>query len=284
MELLRGVGPLLLAVAAALFLDRAMARRGALPPRLADPFAPDAPPRRTLALLVLAGILWVAAFAPLASLGSPPPDPSLLSIPRLFLLHGLLALALAAWYAIGYQPRRGDCDWVEAYGLRAAAPGRELAVGVGIGLAIWLSVLAVLLLLGGLIALLGGRDALPDQPPEVVLWIGGLPVWARAAVALSAGTVEEVFFRGFLQPRVGIALSTLLFALAHLGYGQPFMLVGVTLLSLCYAELARRRRSVWAPIAAHAVFDLVQLLIVVPLVLRAIDEGFTPELAAALRP
>ncbi len=61
-------------------------------------------------------------------------------------------------------------------------------------------------------------------------------------------------------------LSTALFALAHLGYGQPFMLIGVTLLSLLYAELMRRRGSIWAPVAAHAIFDLVQLLVVVPLV------------------
>jgi membrane protease YdiL (CAAX protease family) len=59
--------------------------------------------------------------------------------------------------------------------------------------------------------------------------------------------------------------------LAHLGYGQPFMLVGVALLSLLYADLLRRRGTVWAPIASHAVFDLVQLLVVVPLVAKALE-------------
>jgi membrane protease YdiL (CAAX protease family) len=128
-------------------------------------------------------------------------------------------------------------------------------------------------ILAGLVSLLGGRDALPKQPPELVLWIGSLPIPARAAIAISAGVVEEIFFRGFLQARLGVLLSTTLFALAHLGYGQPFMLVGVTLLSLLYAELLRRRGNVWGPIAAHAVFDLVQLLVVVPLVARALDHG-----------
>ncbi|HVR30829.1 MAG TPA: CPBP family intramembrane glutamic endopeptidase, partial [Thermoanaerobaculia bacterium] len=180
------------------------------------------------------------------------------------------------------QPPGAGAGFLDAYGLRPSSPGRELAIGAGIGLAIWMLVLLVLLLLAGLIALLGGREALPEQPPSVVLWIGGLPAWARVAVALSAGVVEETFFRGFLQPRVGIALSTALFALAHLGYGQPFMLVGVTLLSLCYAELARRRGSVWAPIAAHAVFDLVQLLVVVPLVARTLERGVAPEALASV--
>jgi membrane protease YdiL (CAAX protease family) len=316
LELLRTIGPLVLAIAAALYVDRTMARRGALPPRFAAaPTDLGAPAslqpslRRALGTAVVGLILWAAAFAPLASLGEPPPSTAELTIPRLFLLHGLLVAALAAWYVLGYRPRRrilsdaaseADRDWSEVGDVAATAPARhpapdwgaafgllgsarhELAIGTAVGLAIWLAVLLVLLLLAGLVSLLGGREALPEQPPAMVLWIGALPVWARAAVAISAGVVEEIFFRGFLQPRVGVLTSTALFALAHLGYGQPFMLVGVTLLSLLYAELRRRRGSVWAPIAAHAIFDLVQLLIVVPLVAKALEHGDVIAVVAAL--
>jgi membrane protease YdiL (CAAX protease family) len=286
-ELLRTIGPLVLAVAAALYVDRTMARRGCLPPRFGSSPLEGLPPafepwlRRALGTTVVAVILWGAAFAPLASLGEAPPDTAELTIPRLFFLHGLLVAALAAWYAVGYLPRLGGPDWRAAFGLQASAR-HELAVGTAVGLAIWLGVLLVLLLLAGLVSLLGGREALPQEPPAIVLWIGALPLWARASVAISAGVVEEVFFRGFLQPRVGALASTALFALAHLGYGQPFMLVGVTLLSLLYAELRRRRGSVWAPIAAHAIFDLVQLLVVVPLVARALEHRDATEVVAAL--
>ncbi len=265
-----------------------MARRGRLPPRFTS-LAPDGEPmafearlRRALGTTVVAVILWGVAFAPLASLGDAPPDAAELTIPRLFFLHGLLVAALAAWYALAYLPRRDGPGWRAAFGLEGPVR-RELAAGTGVGLAIWLGVLLVLLLLAGLVSLLGGRDALPQQPPAIVLWIGALPIWARAAVALSAGVVEEVFFRGFLQPRAGVLASTALFALAHLGYGQPFMLVGVTLLSLLYAELRRRRGSVWAPIAAHAIFDLVQLLVVVPLVARALEHDAAGVVAALAR-
>jgi membrane protease YdiL (CAAX protease family) len=314
LELLRTIGPLLIAIAAALYVDRTMARRGALPPRFAAPpldlGAPalQASLRRALGTAVVGLILWAAAFAPLASLGEAPPSTEELTIPRLFLLHGLLAVTLAAWYALGYLPRRsiprptrvaaedrsgaasraepvsprpGGPDWRVAFGLEGSAR-RELAIGTAVGLAIWLGVLLVLLLLAGLVSLLGGREALPQQPPAMVLWIGALPLWARAAVAISAGVVEEIFFRGFLQPRVGVLASTVLFALAHLGYGQPFMLVGVTLLSLLYAELRRRRGSVWAPVAAHAIFDLVQLLVVVPLVAKALEYRDVTGVVAAL--
>jgi membrane protease YdiL (CAAX protease family) len=287
-ELLRTIGPLVLAIAAALYVDRTMARRGCLPPRFGSPSPLDGRPpafepqlRRAFGTAVVAVILWGAALAPLASLGEAPPDTAELTIPRLFFLHGLLVAALAAWYALGHLPRVGGPDWRAAFGLEASAR-HELAVGAGVGLAIWLGVLLVLLLLAGLVSLLGGREALPQEPPAIVLWIGALPLWARASVAISAGVVEEVFFRGFLQPRVGVLASTALFALAHLGYGQPFMLVGVTLLSLLYAELRRRRGSVWAPIAAHAIFDLVQLLVVVPLVAKAPEHRDAGGVVAAL--
>ena len=80
--------------------------------------------------------------------------------------------------------------------------------------------------------------------------------------------VEERFFRGFLQPRVGIGVSTLLFVLAHLSYDQPFLLVGVSILSLVFAALVWWRQNVWPAIAAHFLFDAVQLLILIPWVLH----------------
>ncbi|HEY2736792.1 MAG TPA: CPBP family intramembrane glutamic endopeptidase, partial [Thermoanaerobaculia bacterium] len=104
----------------------------------------------------------------------------------------------------------------------------------------------------------------PNAPPAMVSWIAALPILVRLSISLSAGVVEEGFFRGFLQPRVGIVLSTALFVLAHFSYGQPFMLIGITLLSLIYAYLVRWRQTIWPAIAAHALFDGVQLLVVIP--------------------
>ena len=75
-----------------------------------------------------------------------------------------------------------------------------------------------------------------------------------------------------LQPRIGILLSTLFFTLAHMSYDAPFMLVGITVLSLFFAFLVRWRRSVIAAIVAHAGFDLIQLLILVPLVLDRLPD------------
>jgi len=133
--------------------------------------------------------------------------------------------------------------------------------------AVLLGIMAIALLLYAL----GAGDALPKQPPALVPFIAGLPIWVKVLISLSAGVVEEWFFRGFLQPRMGILLSTLLFALAHFSYGQPFMLIGITLLSLVYGLLVRWRQNIWPAIAAHTLFDAVQLLVIVPGVLRWMD-------------
>lgn len=153
-------------------------------------------------------------------------------------------------------------------GFRAPSLWLEIGLGLVLGIAAWLVVLAALLALAAALWALGGEDALPKRPSAIVPWIAALPVLVRVAVSLSAGFVEEVFFRGFLQPRVGIALSTLMFVLAHLSYGQPMMLVGITLLSLIYALLVQWRQTVWPAIVAHFVFDGVQLLVMIPLALR----------------
>ena len=146
-------------------------------------------------------------------------------------------------------------------------------MGLAAGVAGWLGVLVALLAIGGLLTLLGEGSLLPTEPPAVVPWIAALPVGLRLGVSVSAGVFEELFFRAFLQPRVGVALSSAGFVLAHVAYEQPMMLIGVSLLSLLFAALLAWRRSVWAAIVAHTLFDAVQLLVVVPLALELLESS-----------
>ncbi len=172
-------------------------------------------------------------------------------------------------------------QFLAQFGFLAPDVRREIGLGLSLGLAAWLAVLAAIIAIAGVLLALGFKDAVPHTPPALVGLIAALPFGVRFAVSLSAGVVEESFFRGFLQPRVGIVLSTAFFVLAHLSYGQPFMLVGIALLSLIYAFLVRWRQSVWAAIAAHALFDGVQLLVVVPAVLK-LTHGMGGKVAAFL--
>jgi membrane protease YdiL (CAAX protease family) len=166
-------------------------------------------------------------------------------------------------------------------GLVAPDVSREVLIGLLLGICAWGAVLLALLAAALAIYAIGGEKALP-KPSAIVPWIASLPVLVRLMVSLSAGFVEETFFRGFLQPRIGIALSSGFFVLAHLSYGQPFMLLGITLLSLIYAFLVRWRQTIWPAIAAHALFDGVQLLVIIPMAMRLM--GTSPGAKPALAP
>jgi len=263
-QLLVALAPPLLAVAATVLFDFACRRRRLDPPGFAHPA------QRVAGLSVLALVFWVGVFFPLTQLGSAQ-EIDYESVPtwQLFLIHGLLILALAGWFAAGFwrAPAR-FATLREQLGLRARSLRTELGIGVAFGFAAWLAVLLTLIAIAVLLAAFGRGDLLPAEVPAAIPWIAGQSVALRLALAASAGVVEEAFFRGLLQPRVGIGASTALFALAHLSYGQPFMLVGVTLLSLFYGLLVKWRQSIWAAVVAHFIFDAIQLVIVIPVALR----------------
>ncbi len=271
----------LLAGGTALLVDRWTELRGFLPPGFETLW------RRAAAFLVVASILFLGVFLPVAVLGEARTlTPSDVAGPRVFLLQSLLVLSLVAWFVLGYAGQAGrslPAQLARQFGLRAERPGLELALGLAAGAGGWVLVIALVMAVAAALWLLGGQDLLPKAPPDVIPLIAGLPLGMRIALGLTAGVVEETFFRGFLQPRVGIALSTALFVLAHLSYEQPFMLVGITFLSLLFAFLVRWRRTVLPAIAAHAAFDLVQLLFIIPWVLQKLPAGGLESAQAWLR-
>ncbi|HJX28802.1 MAG TPA: CPBP family intramembrane glutamic endopeptidase, partial [Thermoanaerobaculia bacterium] len=143
------------------------------------------------------------------------------------------------------------------FGFLAPSIPREIGLGVVLGVGAWVAVLAGIMAFALALYAIGFGESLPKQPPALIPFIASLPIALKILISLSAGVVEEWFFRGFLQPRMGILLSTVLFALAHFSYGQPFMLVGITLLSLIYGLLVKWRQNIWPAIAAHTLFDAV---------------------------
>jgi membrane protease YdiL (CAAX protease family) len=102
----------------------------------------------------------------------------------------------------------------------------------------------------------------PESPlvDELGVLVRNHPEFILAA-PLAAGLFEEALFRGFLQPRVGLIVSNILFGLVHLGYGTVLQVVVPFVLGLGLGLLYRGTRSLWAPVAAHATFDVIQLLL-----------------------
>lgn len=262
-DLLRVMVALVLAGGVALLVCR---RRGA-----------DAPPgfaavwRWAAAFALLTLFLWVGVFLT-ATTADLPQGVDTASLDRTQLLVSpLLLLGTAGlWTLLAYGT--GPRAW-SALGLSVARPLRELGIGALVGIGVWAAVLAFMLVLGLLLLLLGGGElpAGAQTPAPLIVWLAGLPVAWRLGLSLAAAVSEEIFFRGLLQSRLGIALSTIIFVLGHLVYGVPLMLVGIALLSVTYAVIVRLRGNVVSAIAAHAVFDAVQLLIVIPAALAAYE-------------
>ena len=269
--LIRLALPLLAGAACAWWIDRSTAARGLLPPGFGDPVWGDL--RRLAAIVLLALVLWVGVFAAAGQIGLPSNideiDFERLSPLNLFLMHAILVVTLSAWMVLGYWRCGHDARTVvlSQLGLRTRTGQSvpvEVGIGLGAGVVLWAGVLFVVLVAALAVNAADGFENVPTEAPKMVLWMGSLPVLIRLMVSLSAGVVEEIFFRGFLMPRVGLVTSNVLFVLAHLSYEQPFMLLGVALLSVAFSYLTIWRGSIWPAIAAHFLFDAIQLLIIVP--------------------
>lgn len=120
---------------------------------------------------------------------------------------------------------------------------------------------AALLLLGTILAILEQTGLYHAEESELVPQLQALLTPAVIiSVPILAAVTEEIYFRGFLQPRVGIIASSILFGLVHSGYGTILQLVAPFALGLLFAYLFQRTRTLWAPIAAHFTFDFIQFL------------------------
>ena len=137
----------------------------------------------------------------------------------------------------------------------------SLALGAGVGIA--------LLLLSGLVVLLFQALGFSLDNPLAESIMDNLTPFLLVAVPLLAALSEETFFRGLLQMEmarwrgqpVAIAVTSLLFGLAHLSYGQPLQVLIPFLLGLALGLLMMKTRNLLAPIAAHFTFNFAQLAV-----------------------
>lgn len=200
---------------------------------------------------------------------TPPTSKQLASVPfySLFMLHVVLMVFLAGWWALSGRP-----NLKEFLNIRHEKPAEVLAIGTAVGVGGWMITLLMAMLVALALQAAGFLDEPPD-PPAMIGWMAALPAWKKAMIVLSAMTVEEFFFRSFLQKRVGLVASTILFALAHFTYGNPLLLIGVTVISLIIGITFYRTKNVIPGILAHGVFDAIQLFVIVPIAVKVTGIG-----------
>jgi membrane protease YdiL (CAAX protease family) len=225
-------------------------------------------PRRGFALLLLWVVLVLTVFYPTIDPGSAADvDPETLWFPALFTAHLLLVGFLVLWWSLAYpQPL------LRFIRLETATPP-DLGFGLQVGVVGWLAAMATSLVVAMIMAgvgwdggsAAGGVAGEQFDVPPLLLWLADLPLSRKLLVIFVAMTVEEAFYRGFLQPRVGWIPSSILFALSHAGYGMPTLMTSVFTVSLALGWAYRRTGSLLPCIVAHGFFDAIQLLIIMPI-------------------
>lgn len=101
--------------------------------------------------------------------------------------------------------------------------------------------------------------------------LGRLSVPNAVLLAIASGFAEEAFFRGALQPRVGLLLASLLFGCVHFVPQRAFLpwTVFAILAGLLFGALLSWTGNLVAPIVAHTLVNAVNL----PLLVRRYGAG-----------
>jgi membrane protease YdiL (CAAX protease family) len=166
--------------------------------------------------------------------------------------------------------------WVAALGWpRRGAVVREIAVGAGLGIVVRIASALVAAIV--VAALRGASSEAVDLPTQVSPDLGGWGLVSFAIFAVIAAPVlEEFVFRGLLFRSIadrhgfwpGALVSGVAFGAFHLL--TPGAQLGVIALGITHvgtgiglAWIYWRRRNILAPIAGHAVFNLIAVAAIV---------------------
>lgn len=215
------------------------------------PIDVDSPIHMTGLTIILAVLGFLAASF---FMSSGPDAANVESVDYVSLAIQVAAFVGFAYVAVGLNLWRRFGEATERLGLRWPTP-KEIAASVGfVFLALILSGVA------GLITTAlqpGYAEELERVTKDMTANVQSLP--GAIALGVSAGVGEELLFRGALQPRIGIGLTSLLFALMHVQYGPSFVIVGLFAIGILLG-IERKKFGTTACILTHAMFNIIVVL------------------------
>lgn len=169
------------------------------------------------------------------------------------LIQSVILLTLPSILYVGVVHGRGPQDTLRRLGLHRENLERALGEGVVATLAVF-----ALLIIAGL--LLQTADVTPDENDRALAIARSITILGAVGISIGAAVGEEIFFRGFLQPRIGIIGQALVFGLAHLNYVNVSEVVVTTALALLFGVLYKRTGNLMAPMVTHFLFNLIMLV------------------------
>ena len=174
------------------------------------------------------------------------PSPTRISTLALAVYGPLTVGALAwAWLADGRLAWSFDACW-----LSAPYPVR-LALSVGLGLSLSLVVVAVT---PRLVQRAHWARALHLELREIISPLSSAEI---NVLALASGFAEELFFRGAMQPILGLLWTSLIFGAAHVGPKRVFFAwtTWAFLMGLLLGLIFELTGVLWGPILAHVLIN-----------------------------
>ncbi|MEM3841182.1 MAG: type II CAAX endopeptidase family protein [Candidatus Micrarchaeaceae archaeon] len=142
---------------------------------------------------------------------------------------------------------------VDGLGLgRSALKAKYIGIGIGIFLIILLLEIAT-----GIISSITGIPL----PTNVGATLAGFPLFFYIFTFTIAPIDEEILFRGFLVPRIGIFFSSLIFAILHFGYGSIVEFIAAFIFGIIAGYAFKKTKSLYATIIAHALVNFLSILI-----------------------
>jgi membrane protease YdiL (CAAX protease family) len=165
----------------------------------------------------------------------------------------LQAIVFLIWamLGVGWLVRRSTEGVTERLGLTWPTAG-QAALGAGLGIAMVFVVMA-LEALGTVVGF--GPDPDVEKLTEQLLGALFTTPFGIVTLGVAAALGEEPLFRGAAQPRFGVAVTALLFALVHSNYGITFSTAIVFLLGLVLGWVRVRHNTSTAMIL-HAVYNM----------------------------
>lgn len=162
---------------------------------------------------------------------------------------GEVAMPLAGWLFLRSRMQRIDIGLV-----------RPRLRDLGDGMLLLLLTIALSVLFGAVLHTGDVQSQVGVAGSLHSLW------WELPLIAVSAGVSEEILFRGYLlqglrrmwpgRAWLAVAVSSILFALAHLSWGLSWLqFLFYVLLGVLFAAFVLRRGSLWPAIFAHIAWD-----------------------------
>ncbi|MEW6221975.1 MAG: type II CAAX endopeptidase family protein [Candidatus Hadarchaeota archaeon] len=93
--------------------------------------------------------------------------------------------------------------------------------------------------------------------------LSGPGVANAVVIAICAGFGGEFLFRGLLQPKLGMALTSLLFGVFHGVYGFFPNVVLAAFAGVVLGSIYKKRQNIWSPAIAHSIFIFLFLMVLI---------------------